>query len=362
MASFAAASSLELGDDASLRFVRRAPIAIGALFAATAVWATVSLAAVAPLDDPLPAEKAEAWLLGFAIPGVALYALAAARYLALYRRRPARVLLGVVAAFALLAEAMLAIALARNWHATWWEWHLMMLAAFGLVAVSARREWREEPFSPLYLDRTAGAIRDVTVVFADLEGFTSFTERTDPARVTAMLDEYFAAGIPAVRRYGAEEEKLIGDAVMAAFNLRGDQPDHASRAVRAAVAFQEATARVADAHPAWPRFRVGVHTGDARVGVVGTAGGREYGVIGDTVNLAARLESHAKPGGIVISADTYRALPDGTAVEPLPELDVKGKEAPVDAYVLVRLPPDADERGERLQREHDEPEGKRESS
>ena len=357
-AGFAAASSLELSPERSARFMRRCRLLRGALLAVMVAWAVVSLAAVPPLDDPLPAEEAKGWLLGFAVPGIALYVLATARYFFLYRRRPARMLLGVTTAFALLAEAMFAIASARNWHATWWEWHLLMLAAFGFVAYSARKEWREERFSDLYLEGTAGAVKDVSVLFADLQGFTSFSERADPAEVARMLNEYFQKTVPlVVREHDGEIDKLIGDAIMVTFNTRSDQPDHALKAVRAGLAIQQATENVARGHPEWPRFRVGVNSGKAMVAVVGTEGKREYTTVGDTVNLASRLEGQAKAGQVVIGAETYRALPDGTKVEPLGGVRVKGKEAPIEAYVVVELPPDGSgERDERLQREDPEAE------
>lgn len=84
---------------------------------------------------------------------------------------------------------------------------------------------------------------------------------------------------------------------------------------------------------------MGVNSGEAMVGLVGARGGRGYTVIGDTVNLASRFESQAKAGQVVIGAETYRALPDGTKVEPLGDVHVKGKEAPIEAYVVVELLP-----------------------
>ena len=146
-AVFAAASSFELSPESSARFMRRSGLARAGLFVLMSAWAAVSLAALPPIDDPLPEEEARGWLLAFAVPAVALFAFAAVRYLLLFRRRPAALLLAVVSAFVLLAEAMTAIAFARNWHASWWEWHLLMLLAFGIVAWFARREWREERFA-----------------------------------------------------------------------------------------------------------------------------------------------------------------------------------------------------------------------
>ena len=125
-----------------------------------------------------------------------------------------------------------------------------------------------------------------------------------------MLNAYFEVAIPPiVREHGGEIDQLIGDAIMATFNTRGDQPDHAERAARAALALQRRPPRSPTTHPDWPRFRVGVNTGEALVGVVGAAGGRSYTVIGDTVNVAARLESPAPVGGVAVGGATLRALP-----------------------------------------------------
>ncbi len=337
---FAALSALEFDESQSARLMRHATLVRTSLFAAMGVWAAVSLLAIPPLDGPLPPERARGWLLAFAIPGIVFYAFAAAGYVHLYLRRQAPLLLAVATAYALLAEALLAIAFARNWHASWWEWHLLMLAAFGLVAWFARREWRDERFADLYLEKTAGAQRPVTVLFADLESFTEFAARSDPSDVSAMLETYWDVGVPAIVEHGGEVGKLMGDAVMAVFNKQGDQPDHAVCAVRAGLALQAAAREVALEHPDWPRFRVGVNTGEAHVGVVGTAGHREYAALGDVVNTASRLEGQAGVGQVVIGARTYEALPDGTAVDPLGGLRVKGKDAPVEAYLVVSLPPE----------------------
>jgi class 3 adenylate cyclase len=129
-------------------------------------------------------------------------------------------------------------------------------------------------------------------------------------------------------------DRIVGDALMATFNIRGDQPDHALQAARAALAIQRITAEVARAHPNWPRFRVGVNTGDAAVGLLGTAGGRTYTAIGDAVNLAARLEGAAPVGGVVIGAETARRIP-AARLEPMGPIQVKGKTEPVEAYRLL---------------------------
>src|SRR3954463_10355857 len=176
--------------------------------------------------------------------------LALVRYLQLYRRRRATILLRMVAAFTLLAEAMVAVAFGRNWHATWWEWHVLMLAAFGLVAWSAQRQWHEERFSDLYLDDTAAGTREVTVLFADLAGFTAWSEQHPPREVSAMLNAYFERTIPpVVTRWQGEGDRIVGDALMAVWNRRDDQPDHAQLAAGAALELQRATAALGDRNP-----------------------------------------------------------------------------------------------------------------
>ncbi|MGH2783569.1 MAG: adenylate/guanylate cyclase domain-containing protein, partial [Thermoleophilaceae bacterium] len=295
-------------------------------------WAAVSLLSVPPLDDPTPVERASGALVVPAAVAFVLYALAAARYGPM--ARGSAIVLGVTSAWVLLAEASAAVAFARNWHASWWEWHLLMLAAFGTIAVAAHREEAEERFSDLYLDHTAAGKREVSVLFADLAGFTSFSDGRDPREVSEMLNAYFEVAIPAiVREHGGEIDRLIGDAIMATWGTRGDQPDHAERAVNAAAALQAETARIAASHPDWPRFRAGVNSGEALVGVVGAESGRSYTVIGDTVNTAARLESRAPTGGVVVGGATLRAVP-GLRATSLGEIEVKGKREAVDAYLM----------------------------
>jgi adenylate cyclase len=331
---FAAASALPLPPSRSRAVVQRAGLLRGGLIGLMAVWAALSLLSVPPLDDPTPVERASGALVAPAAVAVLLYGLAAARYLGMVLRSGSAILLGVTSAWVLLAEASVAVAFARNWHATWWEWHLLMLAAFGAIAVAARREDAEERFSDLYLDHTAAGKRDVSVLFADLAGFTSFSERRDPHEVSEMLNAYFEVAIPPiVREYGGEIDRLIGDAIMATWGTRGDQPDHAELAVSAAAALQSETARIADEHPDWPRFRAAVNSGEALVGVVGAESGRSYTVIGDTVNVAARLESRAPTGGVVVGGGTLRAVP-GLRATSLGEVEVKGKSERVDAYLL----------------------------
>jgi adenylate cyclase len=333
-ALFAGASALPLTPPRAQAVMGHAHLLRGGLLVLMGLWAALSLVSVPPLDDPTPVERASGGLVAGAAVAVGLYALAAARYLTMMLRTGSAILLGVTSAWVLLAEASIAVAFGRNWHASWWEWHLLMLLAFGAIAVAARREDPQERFSDLYLDHTAAGTREVSVLFADLAGFTSFAEGREPREVSEMLNAYFEVAIPPiVREHGGEIDRLMGDAIMATWGTRGDQPDHAERAVSAAAALQTETARIAAARPDWPRFRAAVNSGEALVGVVGAESGRSYTVIGDTVNVAARLESRAPTGGVVVGGATLRAVP-GLRATSLGEVEVKGKSRKVDAYVL----------------------------
>jgi len=157
--------------------------------------------------------------------------------------------------------------------------------------------------------------------------------------VALMLNTYFGRLIPLIRDSGGEVDKLIGDAIMSVYNLNGDQPDHAARASRAGLELQAAATELLAEHPDWPQLRVGVNTGQVYVGLLGAnRGHRTHGVIGDAVNLAARLEAVARPGQVVIGEETARRLPPGSALERLPDQTVKGKAGPIEAHRLMNLP------------------------
>ena len=334
---FAAVSSVELAPARARLVVRHANALLGGLVALMVVWAVVSLAELPPLDDPLAPEQLDGWQLVLAGLGVALYALAAAGFVLIYRRRRARFVFAFTLAFALLAEAMVVIAWARNWQLSWWEWHLLMLGAFLVIAHAARTEWHEERFSALYLDETLAGAKDVSVLFADLHGFTGFSERHDPNEVAAMLNSYFERLVPLMERAGGEVHQIIGDELMVVFGVR-DQEPHAAQAARAGLLLQEEARAVAQGHDDWPRFRVGVNSGEVHAGVVGGASGhRKHGIVGDVVNLTARLQAEAPVGGVLIGEETFRRLGAGAVVEALPPRRVKGKQEAVAAYVLHEL-------------------------
>ena len=330
--ALAAASALDLDRLGAQRVLHWSKWVERALLATIAVWTFASLAWTPELEDVTVPDRLSIPLVALSILGIALYVFAVGRYLALYRARRSSLLLAFAVAFALLAEAMTAVAVSRNWQLSWWEWHVLMLAAFALIGVGAHREWHEERFGALYLDP---AETEVTVLFADLEGFTAFSEQHEPDEVNQMLNTYFEAAIPAVERHTGTVDRLIGDAIMATFEGSDDHPE---RAARAALALQDEAAAVAAAHPSWPRFRVGLNTGSASAGVLGSlVGGRTYSVVGDTVNLASRIEGLAPAGAVAIGAATAARL-WGAQLEPLGKVEVKGREEPVAVFLLRRLP------------------------
>ena len=312
-----------------------------AVLAALLVWLIWTIVELPPLDNPANeggSRSAVAVLAGF---GAVAYAVAAARYWYVYRGRLSLLPASVIACFILLAEAMIGVALTgeRAWHASWWEWHALIATAYAVISYAAHRQWHHERFRGLYLPTTRERVQSVSVLFSDLAGFTAFAERAKPADVANVLHTYYAKAAPLITRgFGGELEKFIGDGMMATFNTRGDEPDHAVRAAGAALALQRELTAVADANPGWPRLRVGVNSGEAVVREMGGDGFVAYVVVGDTVNTASRLESEAPEGGVLIGAETRRALPDGSLVEAVPELRVKGKQDLVEAYLLHALP------------------------
>jgi len=310
---------------------------------AMGVWVVWTLAKLSPLDGP-SSEGAKGSLLAIvAVLGVLAYGVSATRYWVVYRDHMTLLPASVIGCYVLLSEAMIGVAVTgeRNWHASWWEWHGLIVAAYVIVGLAARREWRDERFRHLYLPSTRERRQEVSVLFSDLAGFTSFSERSTPGDVAELLGAYYAVAAPLIsRQFGGEVEKFAGDGMMATFNAHGDQLDHAARAARAGLALQREFAQLADEHPGWPRLRVGVNTGEAVLRELGGHGHVTYALVGDTINTGSRLESQAPTDAVLIGAETYRQLPDGAVVQAMSGLRVKGKEHPLEAYVLHALPAD----------------------
>ena len=552
--AFFALASVEFSPAMSRRIVERALATRRTLVGLMIAWGVVSIAGLPPLAQPL-AEQAEGPLRWVAVGAIALYLLAAIRFFQSHRRKPSVMLVALITAVTLLAEAMATIIWARNWQLSWWLWHLLMAAAFGFVAYSAYSQYQREGgaagifdgivsrdtaeeireeyggaletltntlersvesemtdeeldliiaglrsrfsltegqtevlaraarslaterdqarrlgalaaigteiwverdenellegivnvvaerFSPdalrvgilsadgitfpdqfasgtwpadgdrytkdlmvggehagvvefvrprgefrprdisimdtlvaevgiavdnvrLYrqldnLFRTymspdvadtlradpsqsglGGSMVELTALFADLRGFTSFSERTDPAEVMEMLNRYFGAAVPTILRNGGTVVQFVGDAILAVFDAPQPRPDHAFRAAKSALEMQKAiegeTAGLDDP----PRFRIGINTGLALMGNVGSAEMRSFNVVGDAVNVASRLETSAEPGTVVIGEATYGAIADRVTARSLGPLELKGRQQPTEAYLLERILPD----------------------
>jgi class 3 adenylate cyclase len=542
-----AAASVDYSASASLAIVNRDRLMAWLSGALLLGWAVVSLAQLPPLAEPL-SERAAGGLRWVAVASIALYLVAAGGFFLTHRRRPAVMLVALITASVLLAEAMVTITWARTWQLSWWLWHILMAAAFGFVAYSAYTQYEREGGSAGIFDgivtgstaeeireqyggaletltdalqkslqaglneqeielvvdglaarfvltdsqteilrraarslaaerdqarrlgglaligtelsvekgreamlaemisilgprfapdvvrigvstddvvvypaeltsaswpanafehtedlragsdrigviefaRAAGEFRsrdvaifetlaaemaialenallysqldtlfrtylspdiaeslradptraqlggslvELTALFADLRGFTSFSEATDPANVMETLNRLFGRAVPVILRHGGTVVQFVGDAILAVFDAPVPQADHAFRAALAAAEMQQA---IADEmlEEDGPRFRIGINTGVALVGNIGSAEMRSFNVVGDAINVASRLETSAEVGQVVISEETYRSIGDRVEVTALGPIDLKGKAEPIVAYRL----------------------------
>jgi class 3 adenylate cyclase len=425
-AGLAAASALPLGGPRGADVLRHARALRIGLMVLLVAWAVGSLFRLPPLQSDMEALEVAPPLRVAALTAVALYAFAAWHLGRLWLARRRTLLLAIVVALILLAEAMITVVFSRDWHLSWWEWHVLMAVAFGTVAYGARVEYRREgsltaAFGGLYLSGTlerlqrwhadalsdlaaaraggrssqrvlerlrmdgasteelallerasaelqrvddlfrpylpeqfavqartdpsrarlgSGEEREVTVLFADLSGFTSYSERHAPTEVVELLNAVWEAVVPIVAREDGLIENFTGDGLLVIFNAVGDQPDHALRAVRCALAMRAAVEALGAEHATpMPRFHISVNTGPAFVGSVGAAGRRTFSAIGDTTNLGSRLLGAAGAGEIVVGEATWSRLADAARGEALDPLRVKGKREPVRAWRLEGLAP-----------------------
>jgi class 3 adenylate cyclase len=433
-AIFAVASSLQLGEKRAAAVLRAQPLLQIGLATLIVFWAVISLLDLPPLNATPGTREVEGPLIVVAFITVVFYVFAAFRYYLLHRRAPAAMLISVITAFVLLAEAMVTVTLAHKWQLSWWGWHVLLAAAFGFVAYSAYVQYGREGssaglFDAITLESTANAIRaeygaaleelvteleerersggsephvasrlaarfglsegqtavldraaaalsaerevsrklntlfrhylspdvaaaliadpdqaalggsvvEVTALFADLRGFTTFSEGVEPAEIVAMLNRYHGVAVPSILDNGGTIVQFVGDALLALFNAPARQPDHALRAIRAAMQMQVAVEAIAEERPDWPRFRVGANTGPALVGNIGSEALRGFNAMGDAVNVAARLQTLAQPGQVIIGEHTMLAAGERIKSEPLGDLEVKGRIQTVSAYLVTGL-------------------------
>jgi adenylate cyclase len=181
--------------------------------------------------------------------------------------------------------------------------------------------------------------REVTVLFADIVGFTRMSETMSPAAVALVLNDYLSRMTDVIFKYEGTLDKYIGDAIMAVFGAPLDMPDHASRAIKTALEMRERLDEFnAERKEGGPhlRIRIGINSGKAVAGEIGSINKKEYTVLGDTVNIASRLESSvATPMNIVIGEYTQELVKDEFECRSLGAKELKGKEKVVKAYEVV---------------------------
>lgn len=189
------------------------------------------------------------------------------------------------------------------------------------------------------LHNPRGQKREITVLFADIRGFTSLSERMGAEGIFAVLNEYLGAITQAIFRHEGTLNKFLGDAVLAIYNAPTPQPDHALRAVRTAVEMQSALAsvRLHGVAPGEVACGIGVNTGFAMVGTVGTEERMEYTCIGDAVNVASRLQSFAEGGQVLITASTYEQVKAWVDARPLEPVQLKGKAEPLQVFQVLDM-------------------------
>ena len=177
----------------------------------------------------------------------------------------------------------------------------------------------------------------VTIMFADISGFTALAEQHDPEVVRDLLNACFARLLPMIEKYEGTVEKFIGDAIVAIFGAPVTHEDDAHRALRAALEMMDALAVFNTDQGTDLGMHIGVNTGLVVAGGIGVSGHQQYGVTGDAVNLAARLEDASERGEILVGPDTYRLTNPSFTFETLPPIRVKGKAAPVPVYRVLGL-------------------------
>ena len=187
--------------------------------------------------------------------------------------------------------------------------------------------------------KLGGDRKNVSLLFIDIRGFTPLSEKLTPEEVVSFLNEYFEIVTKCIFNNKGMVDKFMGDAVMAIFNAPMDIEDHAYWALRAAQDIiaegAELQRKVMEMVGVKLYFGIGINTGDAVVGNIGAENRYEYTAIGDTVNLAARLESNAKPGQVLVSKAVYDAVEGKIPLESVGEIMVKGKSKPIQIYELV---------------------------
>jgi len=183
-----------------------------------------------------------------------------------------------------------------------------------------------------------GVVKEITALFVDIRGFTAFSESNPPEKVVEMINRYLALTSTAIQHNNGTIDKYMGDATMALFNAPNDVPGHALCAVRAAWAMRGGSlslrGEILEKYGVDLQFGIGINTGTAVVGNMGSDFRMDYTAIGDAINTAARLESNAEKGQIIISEATYEQVKDYVEVKDLGVIHVKNKKTGIQVYSI----------------------------
>jgi len=210
--------------------------------------------------------------------------------------------------------------------------------------LEAQRRLFEKMVSPAVINQIdpnkvqlGGQRAQITTLFADIRGFTSYSESLSPEELVAVLNRYLAAAADAVLEQAGTIDKFMGDAVMAWFNAPIPQPDHTLRAVKAALGIRDAIHALhlelpSDAHL---NFGVGIHYGDAVLGLIGTEKRLDYTAIGDSVNTAKRIQENSAANQILISDTAYNNIKHEIAVHSSEPIYAKGKSRPIAVFEVI---------------------------
>ena len=212
--------------------------------------------------------------------------------------------------------------------------------------LEAQRRLFERMVSPAVINQLdpnelqlGGKRSQITTLFADIRGFTQFSESLSPEDLVSVLNRYLAAAADAILLEEGTIDKFLGDAVMAWFNAPIPQPDHALRAVRAAIGIRQT---IRNLHLKLPQkyhldFGIGIHSGEAILGVIGTERRIEYTAIGDSVNTAKRIQENSVNNQILVSSVVYNEISSQVIARPSAPIHAKGKSHPIEVYEIINL-------------------------